>query len=78
MNWSAVYLLELYNEYKEHHPDLALILMNVLEGLDVITELVATFGKEISGQTEIDWQAWAATGRPTHGLQVDTPAESEE
>ncbi len=68
INWAATYLLELHNEFMPIHPELGEMLKVVLEGLDIQTDILTMFGKEISGMENIDWQAWAATGRPTHGI----------
>ncbi len=69
INWSATYILELYNIFNPVHPELAAYLMNTLEGLEVVTDLLTRFAQESWGHTEINWASWSADGRPTHGIQ---------
>lgn len=71
-NWAASYIKDVYDEYLPVHPEQAEILLAVLESYKGICDLIEIFAKETSGHIDIDWQAWAATGRPTHGVDIES------
>jgi hypothetical protein len=73
--WAGSYLLDLFDEFDNVHPEYAEILKQILLGLDIQTDLLEMFGKKISGRDVIDWQAWAGTGRPRH-VNIETNTDN--
>lgn len=68
INWAGKYLLQLKQEFDPIHPEIGQYLEEALEGLAIETDILTHIAKNITGAEQINWQAWAATGRPTQPL----------
>ena len=68
INWAGTYLLELYNLFHDQHPEHSEVLDTIMKGLEVSSDLIDKFAKEIYVKDTIDWQSWAGRGRPGYNL----------
>ncbi|MEW5992936.1 MAG: hypothetical protein AB1744_00885 [Candidatus Zixiibacteriota bacterium] len=68
LNWSGLYLEEIISQFQSPHPDLADILETAQKGILIAQEFIDRFAKEAWSAESPDWNSWAATGRPRHGL----------
>ena len=73
LNYVGMYLTELETIFRAQHPDLADILDAILPGIITIQEVLKTFAYKSWNDDNPNWQAWAATGRPTHNPPNGSP-----
>jgi len=64
LEWSGTYLANVYELYKNQHPELAELLSLSVEGIINIENLLELFAKETFGVQQPNWYAWAARGKP--------------